>query len=137
MKLAREGRRTSHRVFRDMVRIGEGDSPSISDLYALLLCINRMERIGDQAKNICEETVFSVTGETKAPKVYRVQFVDRGNDAASIMAEAIARTSYPESGEYSSSGWQPDAASGFCSAFCWVRPSFCGVSCTPTFWQAR
>jgi phosphate transport system protein len=107
MKLAREGRRTSHRVFRDMVAIGEGDAPSISDLYALLLCINRMERIGDQAKNICEETVFAATGETKAPKVYRVQFVDRGNDAASVIAEAIARTSYPESGEYSSAGWQP------------------------------
>jgi phosphate transport system protein len=109
MSLAREGRRTSHRVFRDMVRVAEGDSPSISDLYALLLCINRMERIGDQAKNICEDTIFATTGETKRPKTYRVQFVDRGNDAASVMAELIARQSYPEFGEYSSAGWQPSS----------------------------
>ncbi len=116
--LAREGRRTSHRVFRDLVRLGREhpdehagaeSAPSIADLYALLLCINRMERIGDQAKNICEDALFAVTGEMKQPKVYRVQFVDRANDAASVMAEVIARSSYPESGAYSSSGWQPAA----------------------------
>jgi phosphate transport system protein len=107
MTIAREARRTSHRVFRDMVQIGEGGGLAIADLYALLLCINRMERIGDQAKNICEETVFAMTGEVKRPKVYRVLFVDRTNDTTSQMAVAIARASYPESGVYTCAGWQP------------------------------
>ncbi len=106
-KTARQTRRTSTRVFRDLVQVGSEDSPPLSDLFAMLLCINRLGRIGDQAKNICEETIFAATGEVKQPKVYRVQFVDRGHDAKSVMAEAIARRSYPESGVYCSSGWQP------------------------------
>jgi phosphate transport system protein len=107
--LAGQGRRTSHRVFHDLVRVGKDDAPPLSDLFAMLLCINRLERIGDQAKNICEETIFAVTGETKQPKVYRIQFVDRANDAKSLIAEAVARKVFPESGVYSSSGWQPGA----------------------------
>ena len=105
--LAGQGRRTSHRVFDDLLQVGHDAAPPLSDMFALLLCMNRLERIGDQAKNICEETIFAVTGEVKRPKIYRIQFVDRANDAKSIMAEAIARKTFPSSGTYSSAGWQP------------------------------
>ena len=105
--LAGQGKRTSHRVFHDLVQAGQEAAPPLSDLFAMLLCINRLERIGDQAKNICEETIFAVTGEVKQPKVYRIQFVDRANDAKSVMAEAVARKLFPNSGRYTSAGWQP------------------------------
>ncbi len=100
-------KRLSHKVFHDLVDVGNEASPPLSDLFALLLCINRLERIGSQAKNICEETIFAATGETKQPKSYRILFLDRANDAASIMAEAIARRTFPESGHYASAGFQP------------------------------
>ncbi len=105
---AGETKHASHRVFRDLVEVGQaGTAPPIADLFAWLMCINRLERIGDQAKNVCEETLFAVTGEVKQPKVYDIQFVDRTNAVASVMAEAIARRTFPESGRYSSAGWQP------------------------------
>ena len=44
---------------------------------ALLSALNHLERISDQAKNICEETLFTITGETKAPKVYKILFLDQ------------------------------------------------------------
>ena len=104
---SRPRRRTSHRVFHDLVRVGEDQAPPLADLFALLMCIQRLERIGSQALNICEETIFATTGEVKQPKVYNVLFVDRANDGASIMAEAIARRTFPHSGRYTSAGWQP------------------------------
>ena len=49
------------------------------DIYALLVIFHELERVSDQAKNICEETVFAVTGEGKAPKTYRVLVLDQDN----------------------------------------------------------
>ncbi len=79
------------------------------DLFCLLVICNMLDRVSDQAKNICEETVFAVTGETKAAKVYRVLFLDRSNSCQSQMAEAIARKSFPTSGEFTSAGSDPAA----------------------------
>ena len=80
------------------------------ELASLLTIFGRIERFSDQAKNICEETVFAATGELKAPKVFRMLFVDEKNALASQLAEAIARKSFPKSGVYSSAGWMPAEA---------------------------
>ncbi|MDJ0523419.1 MAG: phosphate signaling complex protein PhoU [Planctomycetota bacterium] len=98
------------RVFADLLREGEKQSRSVADLFALLTVFHRLERISDQAKNICEETVFAVTGETKEPKVYRILFIDGPNDLWSPMAEAIAAKAFPNSGTYASAGWAPAEA---------------------------
>ena len=95
------------RVFADLLREGERQSRSLEDLFSLLIVFNRLERISDQAKNICEETIFAVTGETKEPKVYRLLFVDERNDFWSPLAEVMARKAFPESGTYASAGWKP------------------------------
>lgn len=84
-----------------------GGAASLADVYALLVIFSSLERVSDQAKNVCEETVFTVTGETKPPKVYRVLFVDRDNAAISQLAHAIANKTFPASGEYHSAGWAP------------------------------
>jgi len=98
---------TFQKVFADLLVEGEKPGRSLKDLFALLVVINRLGRVSDQAKNICEETVFAVTGETKAPKTYRILFIDERNDGYSQMAEAFARKAFPESGRYASAGWQP------------------------------
>ncbi len=97
----------SHKVFADLLRAGKEDPRPLKDLFALLVVFNRLDRVIAQAKNICEETLFAVAGESKAPKVYRVLFVDEKNDSHSQLAEAYARKAFPESGEYSSAGWAP------------------------------
>ncbi len=74
------------------------------DLMRLFNIFHRLERVAAQAKNICEETVFAATGETKTPKIYRVLFLDEDNCGLSQMAEAIAHHNFPNSGIYNSAG---------------------------------
>ena len=94
-------------VFEELVHEGQENIRPIRDLFGTLVIFNRLERVSDQAKNICEETVFAATGETKQPKVYRVLFLDATNGCRSQMAVAIARKAYPESGIYVSAGRKP------------------------------
>jgi len=105
---ARGAKSLARCVFADL--LAEAQTGVSRDLFALLIAINRLERVGDQAKNICEETVFAATGETKQPKMYRVLFLDERNTVRSVMAEAVARKAFPESGIYASAGWEPAEA---------------------------
>ena len=105
MTMADQVERTFETVFSDLV--GEGDNFKIKDLFAYLVIFNMLERVSDQAKNLCEDTVFAVTGESKAAKSYRVLFLDEDNTVLGPMAEAIARKNFPASGEYRSAGRNP------------------------------
>jgi phosphate transport system protein len=74
------------------------------EMFAVFAVLTQLKRVADQAKNICEESVFAFTGETKTRKVYKILFVDEDNACLSQMAETIARKNYPNSGAYSSGG---------------------------------
>jgi len=82
--------------------MANNDRDAVKNLMAIFAVFTQLKRVADQAKNLCEETVFAVTGDTKAPKVFKVLFVDEDNSCLSQMAEAIARKNYPDSGFYSS-----------------------------------
>jgi phosphate transport system protein len=86
------------------------DASSAKALLTTYTVFTHLKRAADQAKNLCEDTVFAVTGETKVPKVYNILFIDRDNSSASQMAEALARKAFPGSGSYSSAGATPVAA---------------------------
>ncbi|MHC4550471.1 MAG: PhoU domain-containing protein [Planctomycetota bacterium] len=107
---ASQARSTIDKVYEDLLREAEGSPRALTDVFAVLFAFIRLVRICDQAKNICEETIFAVTGESKQPKVYDILFVDATNTYRSVMAEAIARKAYPASGAYQSAGWKPAAA---------------------------
>jgi phosphate transport system protein len=96
---------TFQKVYSDLVGSAQAEARKPSDLFALLAIISSIGRVSDQAKNICEQTVFAATGDTKVPKVWRVLFVDEKNDVRSQMAEGFARKAFPDSGEYFSGGW--------------------------------
>ena len=98
---------TLSNAFDLLVQKGEEDAYPIVDLFGILTVFNRLERVSDQAKNICEETVYAVTGETKKPKVYRILFLDDADDCRSQMAVAIGRKAFPEGGSYTSAGLNP------------------------------
>ena len=102
MVMAEQVERTFDTVFSDLV--AEKEHLDIKELFGYLVIFNMIERISDQAKNICEEAVFAVTGETKAAKTYRVLFLDEDNTCLGPMAEAIARKTFPHSGQYVSAG---------------------------------
>jgi phosphate transport system protein len=79
-------------------------------LYPLIMVIRRLERVSDQARNICMETLYLCTGEiAKHPRsaALRVLFVDERDSCRSVMAEAIG-TSLGEPGfVFSSAGLDP------------------------------
>ena len=83
---------------------------SVDDLFAMFVMFSMLERVSDQAKNLCEEAVFAATGETKAEKVYRVLFLDQEDSRLAPMAEALARHNFPNSGEYESAALTPAEA---------------------------
>jgi phosphate transport system protein len=56
------------KVFSDLVREGELKSRPVAELFALMATFNRLDRVIQQAKNICEETRFVVTGKSKGEK---------------------------------------------------------------------
>jgi phosphate transport system protein len=85
------------------------DRNTVKNLLAMFAVFTQLKRVADQAKNLCEETVFAATGDTKAPKVYNILFVDEDNSCQSQIAEAIARKNFPESGNYTSAGRQAAA----------------------------
>ncbi len=107
MGMAEQVERTFDTVFTDLVT-GEGHL-NTKDLFGYLVIFNMIERMSDQAKNICEETVFAATGEGKAAKTYRVLFLDEDNTSLGPLAEALARKTFPNSGEYASAGRQAGA----------------------------
>ncbi|MGD8932778.1 MAG: hypothetical protein PVI52_09425, partial [Chromatiales bacterium] len=80
---------------------------NLRDRLALFIVFNQLKRVSDQAKNICEDTVFAVTGDPKSPKVYNILFLDETNSLSSKMAQAIGQMNFPQSGYYSSAGKSP------------------------------
>ena len=66
----REVTRGFERVFKALVE-EEGRLPAAELLYYLVV-FTRFCRVVDQARNICEGTVFAITGEPKAPKSYQI-----------------------------------------------------------------
>ena len=93
------------RMFHNIVTADDGRPRT--EVVRILTILDQIERVSDQAKNICEEAVFVATGETKKPKVYKVLFVDRTNTLVSQLAVAMARKAFPESGEFNAAGLEP------------------------------
>jgi len=93
------------RMFHNIVSADDGRPRT--EVVRVLTILDQIERVSDQAKNICEEAVFVATGETKKPKVYKVLFVDRTGSLVSQLAKALANKAFPESGIFHAAGWEP------------------------------
>ena len=104
MGMADQAGRTFHAAFERLV--ASGKQLSSKDLLAYLVIYRSLLRVAHQAKNVCEEATFAATGQSKAPKVYRILFLDEDNSILGPMAQAIARKGFPGSGEYDSAGRQ-------------------------------
>jgi hypothetical protein len=67
---------------------------------AIFVVFNMFKRVADQAKNICDQTVYAVRGVAKIPKVYRVLFLDQPGSGIGLLATAIGRQNYTESAQF-------------------------------------
>lgn len=102
-----ESRREFSKLYAHLLKAGAKQSRPPQDLFAILITFYRLERINDQARNICEETLFAVDGEIKEPKRHRVLFIDERDGYLAPLAAALAAKAYPELGSYASAGWTP------------------------------
>jgi phosphate transport system protein len=71
-------------------------------MMAVFVVFNLFKRIVDQAKNICEQTVFAVSGIAKIQRVYRILFLDQPGSGMGQLAVSIGRNNYPEIAEFAS-----------------------------------
>jgi len=65
-------------------------------MMVIFVVFNMFKRVTDQAKNICDQTVFAVRGIAKLPKVYRILFIDRPGSDLGQLATAIGRKNFPQ-----------------------------------------
>lgn len=107
LTMADQVKATFQRAYLDLLSAGKKGKRPVQDLFALLVVLTGIGRVADQAKNICEQVIFAMTGEVKSERIYRILFLDSGNDCLSQLATAFARKAYPKSGQYESAGWEP------------------------------
>jgi hypothetical protein len=88
-------------------------------MMATFVIFNMLKRVADQAKNICDQTVYSVRGIAKVSKNYRFLFLDQPGSDAAQLAVAIGRKLFPKSAEFSAAtpGKQGQAVSAGLEAF--------------------
>jgi phosphate transport system protein len=84
--------RLRHDLNDEIVDLRQQGKIPLEALSPLMSIVNRMERVADQAKSICQETLYVSTGEYVkhlGSEVFRVLFVDEHNSCRSQIAEAI------------------------------------------------
>ena len=78
----------------------EDDRMDAPTMMAIFVVFNMFKRVADQAKNICDQTVYAVRGVAKIPKVYPVLFLDEPGSDTGLLAAAIGRRLFSESAEF-------------------------------------
>jgi phosphate transport system protein len=97
---------------KDLVALFKESKLPFEALNPCMMIARRLERVSDQARNICMETLYMCTGEyAKHPgaEVYRVLFVDAHNACRSQMAEAIANSLGHSKFTFASAGLEPSS----------------------------
>lgn len=80
------------------ILFAEDDNMDGVSMMAIFVVFNLLKRIVDQAKNICDQTVYAVKGIAKLPKTYRILFLDQPGSGLAQLATAIGRKNFPISG---------------------------------------
>jgi phosphate transport system protein len=80
----------------------EDDRMDATTMMVIFVVFNMFKRVTDQAKNICDQTVFAVRGIAKLPKVYRILFIDQEGSDLGQLATAIGRKNFPNTAEFTS-----------------------------------
>ena len=94
----------------DLMNLGRENRIAMEALNALMMIARHWERVSDQARNICTETLYLCTGEDvrhQAPAATRVLFLDVRNACRSQMAEAISTALRLPRFEFASAGTDP------------------------------
>ncbi len=98
------------RLNADLMKFSRENQIPFESINALMMISRHLERVSDQAKNICTEVLYICTGEYsrhKGTEASRLLFVDRHNSCRSQMAEAIANSLNQPQFIFASAGFDP------------------------------
>lgn len=99
-------------IDRNLLRLCQEGHIPLDALNPLMSISRRLERVTDQARDICAEVLYLCTGEYakhRGLESFRVLFVDEHNACLSQMAEGIASTLRQPKLVFSSAGIEPKA----------------------------
>ncbi|MBF0610286.1 MAG: phosphate signaling complex protein PhoU [Magnetococcales bacterium] len=80
---------------------------NILDLHTVAYML---ERVSNRATNVCEETVFILTGETPPTPIHNIVFLDGDDATLGPMAEVIAKKGYASMAFFRSAARTPAAS---------------------------
>jgi phosphate transport system protein len=98
------------RLRRDLMQMYKDNRLPFEALDPCLTITRRLERVSDQARNICLETLYSCTGQFAQhadSETFRILFVDRYHGGASLMAEALGAALGRADFQFGSAGLDP------------------------------
>ena len=108
------------RLNADLMKLNRENKLPFESLNALMMIARHLERVADQAKNICTEVQYMCTGEYnrhKGAEASRLLFVDMHNSCRSQMAEAIAASLNQPQFIFASAGLEPKAVDPMTMSF--------------------
>jgi phosphate transport system protein len=94
----------------DLKELSQAKMLPDASLTPLLTVARRLERVTDQAKNLCEEVLYMCTGEFvkhKGVEGFRILFLDAMNNSLSQMAEGIGNSLNRPQFVFKSAGFTP------------------------------
>jgi phosphate transport system protein len=94
----------------ELLHLVQSNQIPLAALAPLMTIARRFERVSDQAKSMCLETIYTCTGDyTKhaESQVIRVLFVDENHGCLSRMAEALGRCLKSTGMTFDSAGLEP------------------------------
>jgi phosphate transport system protein len=98
MKMAKQVENTMDSIYNQL--FAEDNGLRARTALTIFVVFNLLKRVADQAKNICDQTVYAVRGVAKIPKVYRLLFLARPGSANGQLAVAIGRKNFPTSARF-------------------------------------
>jgi phosphate transport system protein len=99
----------------DLRELSKANQLPAASFTPLLTIARRLERVTDQAKNLCEEVLYMCTGESikhKGVEAFRILFLDATNGSLSQMAEAISSALHQPRFIFCSAGFTPQPLDG-------------------------
>lgn len=91
-------------VFRALAEESTHKPKNARDLLILSVIFSKLERVSARAENICEETLFAITGEMPPRKKFNILFLDEANNGQSRLAEAIGQKTASKTCNFDSMG---------------------------------
>lgn len=98
MKMARQVENNMDAIYDQLFAADKGLGARTA--LTIFVVFNLLKRVADQAKNICDQTVYAVRGVAKIPKVYRLLFLAQPGSGLSQLAVAIGHKNYPTSARF-------------------------------------